>query len=442
MATATILIVDDEIIIARELESRLTNLGYEVPGIAASGKEAIRLVEATDPDLVLMDIVLKGDMDGIEAAAKIRQRRSVPVIYLTAYTDETTLQRARITEPFAYVVKPFSERELRANIEMALYKHAVEGRLRKVEKWFAASMERVAEGVIATDSQGVVAFLNREAEALTGWKSAEAVGRTAPEVLALVSQAARTPVEGVIRRALAEGIVTYLGDEILLLNRAGEAVPVAVTASCVRGGGGDRLVVVIVLRDLSEQRQVQQALRESEERFRLLVEQVKDYAIFMLDPEGRVISWNSGAERIKGYRAEEIVGQHFSRFHTTEAVERGWPQHELEAAEAEGRFEDEGWRVRKGGSRYWANVVISALRDESGNLRGFSKIVRDLTERKQAEEELREKNEAWSKPTGARMRSWRCWPTNSVIPWPRSATACTSWASGGVRTRPSGKTGR
>ena len=301
MATTKILIVDDEIIIARELESRLTNLGYDVPGIAASGKEAIRLVEETDPDLVLMDIVLKGDMDGIEAAAAIRKRRSVPVIYLTAYTDETTLQRARITEPFAYVVKPFSERELRANIEMALYKHEVEGRLRKVEKWFAASMERVAEGVVATDSRGVVAFLNREAEALTGWKGAEAVGRTAPEVLPLVSQAARTPVEGVVQRALAKGIVTYLGNEILLLNRAGEAVPVALTASCVRDGAGDHIMVVIVLRDLSERRQVQQALRESEERFRLLVEQVKDYAIFMLDPEGKVISWNSGAERIKGY---------------------------------------------------------------------------------------------------------------------------------------------
>ena len=109
----------------------------------------------------------------------------------------------------------------------------------------------------------------------------------------------------------------------------------------------------------------------------------------MLDPKGHVASWNPGAERIKGYRAEEIIGQHFSRFYPQEAIDRGWPDHELEVAAAEGRFEDEGWRVRKDGSQFWANVVITALRDERGNLLGFSKITRDMTERKRAEEDAR-----------------------------------------------------
>jgi PAS domain S-box-containing protein len=130
-------------------------------------------------------------------------------------------------------------------------------------------------------------------------------------------------------------------------------------------------------------------LRTSEERFRLLVEGTKDYAIVMLDATGRIISWNPGAERIKQYQASEIVGQHFSQFYPQEAVERGWPDEELRRATAEGRFEDEGWRVRKDGSRFWASVVITALRDDGGNLRGFSKITRDLTERRQAEENAR-----------------------------------------------------
>ena len=130
-------------------------------------------------------------------------------------------------------------------------------------------------------------------------------------------------------------------------------------------------------------------MRRSEERFRLLVEGAKDYAIFMLDPQGHVATWNAGAERIKGYRADEIIGQHFSRFYPQEAIDRGWPAQELKVAAAEGRFEDEGWRVRKDGTRFWANVVITALHDEAGNLRGFSKITRDLTERKQAEENAR-----------------------------------------------------
>ena len=127
--------------------------------------------------------------------------------------------------------------------------------------------------------------------------------------------------------------------------------------------------------------------------FRLLVEGVTDYAIFMLDPDGRVASWNPGAERLKGYKRQEILGKHLSVFYPQEAVDRRWPHHELEVAAREGRFEDEGWRVRKDGSQFWANVVITALRDGSGLLQGFAKITRDLTERRAAEEKLRESEE-------------------------------------------------
>src|SRR4051794_41518375 len=114
----------------------------------------------------------------------------------------------------------------------------------------------------------------------------------------------------------------------------------------------------------------------SEEIYRLLVESVKDYAIIMLDPTGKVVTWTPGAERLKGYKAEEIIGQHFSRFYPQDAIDRGWPQHELEVARTAGRFEDEGWRVRKDGTQFWANVVITALHDEAGDFRGFSKITR------------------------------------------------------------------
>jgi PAS domain S-box-containing protein len=140
---------------------------------------------------------------------------------------------------------------------------------------------------------------------------------------------------------------------------------------------------------LRERRQTEEALRVSEERFRLLVEGVKDYAILLLSPTGHVLTWNAGAQQIKGYRAEEIVGQHFSRFYPEDAITRGWPAWELQRAAADGRFEDEGWRLRKDGSRFWANVVLTALRDAAGNLKGFAKVTRDLSERKQAEEKLK-----------------------------------------------------
>ncbi|HXW01508.1 MAG TPA: PAS domain-containing sensor histidine kinase [Anaerolineae bacterium] len=131
-------------------------------------------------------------------------------------------------------------------------------------------------------------------------------------------------------------------------------------------------------------------LRQSEELFRLLVESVVDYAIFLLDPHGYIVSWNAGAKRIKGYQAEEIIGQHFSRFYPDEDVQQGKPDRELEVAKAEGRLEDEGWRIRQDGSRFWANVIITALTDQEGKLRGFAKVTRDFTERKQVEEQIRQ----------------------------------------------------
>jgi PAS domain S-box-containing protein len=139
--------------------------------------------------------------------------------------------------------------------------------------------------------------------------------------------------------------------------------------------------------EIVERKSAEDRLRESEERFRLMVESLKDYAIFMLDAAGRVVSWNAGARRLHGYRAEEIIGQHFSRFYPPEDHAQGRPEHGLQRAEAEGRFEDEGWRVRKDGTAFWANVVINALHSRDGKPLGFAKITRDLTERRRAQEQ-------------------------------------------------------
>jgi PAS domain S-box-containing protein len=162
---------------------------------------------------------------------------------------------------------------------------------------------------------------------------------------------------------------------------------------------GDALAVLFVgvgayaiHQEMSRRSQAEQNLRESEERFRLMATRVKEYAILMLDPGGRISSWNAGAERIKGYSAEEIIGQHFSRFYPAADIAQGKPDYELKMAAQQGQFEDEGWRVRKDGSRFWANVVITAMRDDAGRLRGFCKVSRDMTERRRAEEEIKRQN--------------------------------------------------
>jgi PAS domain S-box-containing protein len=148
------------------------------------------------------------------------------------------------------------------------------------------------------------------------------------------------------------------------------------------------------------------ALGLGEDSYRLLVDSVKDYAIIMLDPAGRVVSWNEGAQRIKGWRPEEIIGKHFSVFYPPDALQRGFPELELETAARDGRFEDENWRVRKDGSRSWANVVVTALHDKNGGLRGFGKVTRDLSERKQAEERIQQQSREIMELSTPVMQVW------------------------------------
>ena len=251
------------------------------------------------------------------------------------------------------------------------------------------TLSSIGDAVITTDTQGRVTFLNPVAQSLTGWTLEEASGVPLDALFQIVHEETRRAVENPAAKALRDGRVVGLANHTLLIAKDGRERPIDDSAAPIRTTNGEIAGVVLVFRDVSERRKAERALRESEERFRLLVEGTKDYAIFMLDPQGRVLTWNPGAERLKGYRAEEIIGRHFSHFYPQEAVEQAWPAHELRVAATEGRFEDEGWRVRKDGSRFWANVVITALHDEAGNLRGFSKITRDLTERKQAEENAR-----------------------------------------------------
>jgi PAS domain S-box-containing protein len=166
----------------------------------------------------------------------------------------------------------------------------------------------------------------------------------------------------------------------------GAIIDVEVTTGVVQFDHRDARLAIAA--NITERKQMEEALRESDEKLRLLVGGVQEYAILMLDPEGRVTTWNEGAERITSYRAEEIIGQHFSKFYTSEAVAQGKPDMELKGAAEQGRFEEEGWRVRKDGSRFWASVVVTPLRDRAGQLRGYAKVTRDITERKRIEEQL------------------------------------------------------
>jgi len=240
---------------------------------------------------------------------------------------------------------------------------------RKARRGLRVDPESVTDGVIATDLDGKVRVMNAAAERITGWSLAEARGKE----LATVFRTADPDVP-----------------RTMLTRKDGTEVPIDGGKTDLLGDGDEPAGALVFFRDMSEIRAQEDALRHSEEVFRGLIEGIKDYAIFALDRNGVISSWNAGAERIKGYRADEIIGRHFSIFYSHEAVKTGWPQKELDLAVAEGRFEDEGWRYRKDGSRFWASVVITALRDAEGNPKGFAKITRDLTQKMQAQAALRD----------------------------------------------------
>ncbi len=182
-----ILVVEDDAIIAKDLESTLQRLGHSVVGIVASGCDAIRAVDEASPELVLMDIRLEGAIDGVEAAKRIGEQADVAVIYLTAHSDEATLDRAKATAPHGYLLKPFDERDLRTAIHMGLYKSMLDRRLAEREAWFSATLRSIGDGVVATDASDAVQFMNPMAERLTGWSLDEARGRPLLDVLRIDS---------------------------------------------------------------------------------------------------------------------------------------------------------------------------------------------------------------------------------------------------------------
>jgi PAS domain S-box-containing protein len=270
----------------------------------------------------------------------------------------------------------------------------------------AVTLQSIGDAVIATDNEGRVSFMNPVAESLTSWSRSDANGQPLAEVFRIVNEQTRSPAEDPVTRVLREGVVVGLGNHTILIARDGSEKPIDDSAAPIRDETGRISGVVLIFRDVTQRRQLERLqrdlqrqleeqvrdrtseLRASEERFRLLVEGSTDYAIFMLGPTGHIASWNPGAQRIKGYRADEIIGQHFSRFYPPEDIESRKPERELQIATAKGKYEEEGWRLRKDGSRFWASVLITALRDEAGGLRGFSKITRDRTEQRRAEEAL------------------------------------------------------
>ena len=253
------------------------------------------------------------------------------------------------------------------------------------ESWEETLVANVREyAIFRLTTTGEIASWNAGAERINGYSAAEVIGKPFGIFYPPEERAARSP-DDALQKTRDEGQFTTEGWRV---RKDGTRFWANVLITPLKNEAGVLIGFAKIVRDMTDKRLAHDAVIESERRFRLLVQGVTDYSIFMLSPEGRVTNWNLGAARIKGYEAHEVIGTHFRRFYTPEDAERGLPERGLDIAAREGRFETEGWRIRKDGSRFWANVVIDAIRDETGVLLGYAKITRDVTERKAAQEQL------------------------------------------------------
>jgi PAS domain S-box-containing protein len=241
--------------------------------------------------------------------------------------------------------------------------------------------------IFLLDPTGRIMTWNTGAQRLKGYAPGEIIGESFHRFYTEEDRVAGRP-ERLLKTAAAEGRVE---DEGWRVRKDGSRFWADVVLSAIPASNGEVRGFVKVTRDLTDRRRMEEHLKQSEERLRLMIHSVKDYAIFLLDPAGHVVSWNTGAERLKGYSAGEIIGRHFSIFYPREAIESRKPQRELEIATTTGRFEEEAVRLRKDGSRFWASVVLTAVRTPQGELVGFTKVTRDVTERKRAAQELEER---------------------------------------------------
>ena len=247
----------------------------------------------------------------------------------------------------------------------------------------AQLLDLAHDAIIVRDLDSSITFWNRGAQLTYGWSRDEAIGKTSHTFLQTVFPEPFTEVERKVKRGWWEG-------ELVHRRRDGVRIIVASRQVVERDERGEPVAILEINRDITDRKKADAALKENEERFRLVLESIKDYAIFMLDPEGYILTWNAGAQRIKGYRPEEIIGRHFSVFYEDQDRRAGLPERALAKALEEGRNEYEGWRLRKDGSRFCADVVITPLYGSDGELRGFAKVTRDITERQRAQEALRE----------------------------------------------------
>ena len=394
-----ILIVEDDSDVVGYIEHLLKSLGYAVCAVVSSGEAAMQKATEAHPDLALIDMMLAGDMDGIGVAEQMRTRFNIPVVYLTAYVDQRLLKRAQIAEPFGYVLKPFAERRLHLNIEIALYRHEMERKFKESEQWLSTILRSIGDAVIATDENGRVQFINSVAEDLTGWRREDAFGKDLGEVFNVVSEETDTPIKTHIMEALQGGIIVGLAEPNILAARDGKETPIDYSAAPIRNDKKNATGVVLVFRNITRRKEAEEALRltadalHSQTRILQSILDSMGDGVIVADETGKFLFFNPEAEGLidigMGTTLSELPERYGLFLPDTITP---FPSDEFPLTRAiRGEFSDNVEifiRNEKVPQGVYIEVAGRPLQDESGKRRGGVIVFRDVTERKRTEEAL------------------------------------------------------
>lgn len=389
MLASRIMIVEDEGIIAMDIRRQLEGFGYEVVATAFSGGQAITLANEYKPDLVMMDIVLKGDMDGISAAHAITESLHIPVIFLTAYSDPATLLRAKATGAYGYLIKPFRPDELHASIEVALYKYQLERRLKESEQWFGKTLHCISDAVIATDAEGVIRFMNPVAETITEQSLEQAKGKLVSELMTLISESSRSVIANPVLSTLQNRTVTGTDCPTLFVSQSGLEIPVDDGAAPILDDDGTLLGAVMVFRDVTARRQMEHLLRESEERFHSSFE-LAAIGMALIALDGGFLQVNNALCEIFGYTRDELLGSNL-RILTDADHHDKVINHYLRqlVADVLPTFQVEAECFHKvAGKTVWTMMSASLVRTTDGEPQYFIVQIQNISNRKYAEQQL------------------------------------------------------
>ncbi len=264
MVKTKILIVEDNVIVAEDLKTKLMSFGYEVTATAYSGEKALESINAQRPDIALMDIRLGRGMNGIETASELKSEYDISVIYLTAHADDDTILQAKITEPYGYLIKPFDDTELKTTIEMAVYKQQSDRELNENRMWFQTTLNSIGDGVIAADMSGNITFMNPIAEMLTGWSQTDAGGKSFETVFNVINEITREPCENLVSKVIETGQKMELANHTSLILSDGKEVPIKVSSAPIQLYNTKMLGVILVFQDETESRKAEKKLKQQE----------------------------------------------------------------------------------------------------------------------------------------------------------------------------------